>query len=121
MQPKAQPISITVAPKNKKGLETLLYVTLLLANSINIIAYAYGRGSRILVDSLVACLLILLLYKLLIHFNVHVHQSGMIPFSGLSRFSGHFGGDGPSPLNRDTTVVQRTRFLRRLTLFTASN
>ena len=29
----------------------------------------------------------------------------MIPFSGLSRFSGHFGGDGPSPLNRDTTVV----------------
>ena len=29
----------------------------------------------------------------------------MFPFSGLSRFSGHFGGDGPSPLNRDTTVV----------------
>ena len=29
----------------------------------------------------------------------------MIPFSGLSRFSGHFGGDGPSPLNRDTTVL----------------
>ena len=29
----------------------------------------------------------------------------MIPFSGLSRFSGHFGGDGPSPLNRDTTVI----------------
>ena len=28
----------------------------------------------------------------------------MIPFSGLSLFSGHFGGDGPSPLNRDTTV-----------------
>ena len=45
MQPKAQPISITVAPKNKKGLETLLYVTLLLANSINI--SAYGIGSRI--------------------------------------------------------------------------
>ena len=71
MQPKAQPISISVAPKNKKGLETLLYVTLLLANSINISAYAIG--SRILVDILVACLLILLLYKLLIHFNVHVH------------------------------------------------
>ena len=32
----------------------------------------------------------------------------MIPFSGLSRFSGHFGGDGPSPLNRDTTVVVLT-------------
>ena len=102
MQPKAQPISIRVAPKNKKGLKTLLYVTLLLANSINI--SVYGIGSRILVDILVACLLILLLYKLLIHFNVHVHQIGMIPFSGLSRFSGHFGGDGPSPLNRDTTV-----------------
>ena len=29
----------------------------------------------------------------------------MIPFSGLSRFSGLFGGDGPCPLNRDTTVV----------------
>ena len=29
----------------------------------------------------------------------------MIPFSGLSRFSGHFGSDGPSPLNRDTTVL----------------
>ena len=72
-------------------------MTLLLANSINI--SAYGIGSRILVDILVACLLILLLYKLLIHFNVHVHQSG------LSRFSGHFGGDGPSPLNQDTTVV----------------
>ena len=28
----------------------------------------------------------------------------MIPFSGLSRFSGLFDGDGPSPLNRDTTV-----------------
>ena len=28
----------------------------------------------------------------------------MIPFSGLSRFSGHFGGDGPSPLDWDTTV-----------------
>ena len=32
----------------------------------------------------------------------------MIPFSGLSRFSGHFGGDGPSPLNRDTTVFSHT-------------
>ena len=104
MQPKAQPISIRVAPKNKKGLKTLLYVTLLLANSINISVYSIG--SRILVDILVACLLILLLYKLLIHFNVHVHQIGMIPFSGLSRFSGHFGGDGPSPLNRDTTVYE---------------
>ena len=31
--------------------------------------------------------------------------NGMILFSGLSRFSGHFGGDGPSPLNRDTTVM----------------
>ena len=102
MQPKAQPISIRVAPKNKKGLKTLLYVTLLLANSINISVYCIG--SRILGDILVACLLILLLYKLLIHFNVHVHQIRMIPFSGLSRFSGHFGGDGPSPLNRDTTV-----------------
>ena len=29
----------------------------------------------------------------------------MIPFSGLSRFSGLFDGDGPSPLNRDTTVL----------------
>ena len=29
----------------------------------------------------------------------------MILFSGLSRFSGHFCGDGQSPLNRDTTVV----------------
>ena len=48
MQPKAQPISFTVAPKNKKGIKTLLYVTLLLANSINI--SAYGIGSRIFVD-----------------------------------------------------------------------
>ena len=31
--------------------------------------------------------------------------NGMILFSGLSRFSGHFGGDIPSPLNRDTTVL----------------
>ena len=31
--------------------------------------------------------------------------NGMIPFSGLSRFSGHFVADGPSPLNRDTTVA----------------
>ena len=30
----------------------------------------------------------------------------MIPFSGLSQFSGHFGGDRPSPLNRDTTVFE---------------
>ena len=78
MQPKAQPISIRVAKnktkKIKKGLKTLLYVTLLLANSINISVYSIG--SRILVDILVACLLILLLYKLLIHFNVHVHQIG---------------------------------------------
>ena len=29
----------------------------------------------------------------------------MIPFSGLLRFSGLFVGDGPSPLNRDTTVL----------------
>ena len=29
----------------------------------------------------------------------------MIPFSGLSRFSGLFDGDGPSPQNRDTTVL----------------
>ena len=63
-----------------------------------------GIGSRILVDILVACLLILLLYQLLIHFNVHVHQIGMIPFSGLSLFSGHFSGYEPSPLNRNTTV-----------------
>ena len=41
----------------------------------------------------------------MILFNAHVHQIGTIPFSGLSRFSGHFGGDGPSPLNRDTTVL----------------
>ena len=33
-----------------------------------------------------------------------VKREGMIPFSGLSRFSGLFDGDGPSPLNRDTTV-----------------
>ena len=30
----------------------------------------------------------------------------MILFTGLSRFSGHFCVDGPSPLNRDTTVYQ---------------
>ena len=29
----------------------------------------------------------------------------MNPFSGLSRFSGYFGGDRPSPLNWDTTVL----------------
>ena len=34
----------------------------------------------------------------------------MIPFSGLSRFSGHFGGDEPSPLNRDTTVYFHVLF-----------
>ena len=45
-----------------------------------------------------------LLFKMLPLFSVHVHQIVMILFSGLSRFSGHFGGDGPSPLNRDTTV-----------------
>ena len=28
----------------------------------------------------------------------------MISFSGRSRFRGLFDGDGPSPLNRDTTV-----------------
>ena len=33
-----------------------------------------------------------------------VKRERMIPFSGLSRFSGLFDGDGPSPLNRDTTV-----------------
>ena len=33
-----------------------------------------------------------------------VKRKGMIPFSGLSRSSGLFDGDGPSPLNRDTTV-----------------
>ena len=65
----------------------------------------YGIGSRSQ-DILVACLFILLLYKILILFSVHVHQIGMIPFSGLSRFSGHFGADGQSPLNRDTTVYQ---------------
>ena len=63
MQPKAQPISLTVASKNKKGLKTLLYVTLLLANSIDI--SAYGIGSRILVDILVACLLIFALWFIL--------------------------------------------------------
>ena len=36
-----------------------------------------------------------------------VKREGMIPFSGLSRFSGLFDGDGPSPLNRDTTVVMK--------------
>ena len=30
----------------------------------------------------------------------------MILFSGLSRFSGHFCGNGLNPLNRDTTVVK---------------
>ena len=34
-----------------------------------------------------------------------VKRERMIPFSGLSRFSGLFDGDGPSPLNRDTTVL----------------
>ena len=29
----------------------------------------------------------------------------MIQFSGLSRFSGLFDGDGPNPLNRNTTVL----------------
>ena len=76
---------------------------LLLANTIN--TSAHGIGSRSLVDILVACLFILSLNKILILFSFQVHQIGMIPFSGLSRFSGHFGGDGPSPLNRDTTVV----------------
>ena len=109
MQPKAQPISITVAQKNKKGLKTLLYVILLLANSINI--SAHGIGSRSLVDILVACLYILSLNKILILFSFQVHQIGMIPFSGLSRFSGHFGGDGPSPLNRDTTVFGFSIFM----------
>ena len=33
-----------------------------------------------------------------------VKRERMIPFSGLSRFSGLFDGDGPTPLNRDTTV-----------------
>ena len=37
----------------------------------------------------------------------------MIPFSGLSRFSGHFGCDGPSPLNRDTTVYQFQDFFEQ--------
>ena len=36
-----------------------------------------------------------------------VKRERMIPFSGLSRFSGLFDGDGPSPLNRDTTVIVR--------------
>ena len=44
--------------------------------------------------NIVACLFTLLLYWL-----------GMIPFSGLSRFSGPFDVDGPSSLNRDTTVL----------------
>ena len=35
----------------------------------------------------------------------------MIPFSGLSRFSGHFGSEGPSPLNQDTTVVEFFNYL----------
>ena len=30
----------------------------------------------------------------------------MIPFSGLSRFSGLFDGDEPSQLNRNTTVLR---------------
>ena len=49
----------------------------------------------------------------------------MILFTGLSRFSGHFGGDGPSPLNRDTTVFIKfltilqyiSRFLTKIALF----
>ena len=50
-------------------------------------------------ENIVACLFTLLLYWL-----------GMIPFSGLSRFSGPFDVDGPSPLNRDTTVIWSTYF-----------
>ena len=38
-----------------------------------------------------------------------VKRERMIPFSGLSRFSGLFDGDRPSPLNRDTTVVGFSR------------
>ena len=41
----------------------------------------------------------------------------MIPFSGLSRFSGYFGSDRPSPQNRDTTVFELeelSRFKRPL-------
>ena len=36
---------------------------------------------------------------------------GMIPFSGLSQFSGHFYGDRLSPLNGDTTVLERLHAL----------
>ena len=92
-----------MTPPNEKGLKTLLHVNLLSANSINI--SAHGIGSRSLVDILVACLFILSLNKILVLFSFQVHQIEMIPFSGLSRFSGHFGGDRPSPLNRDTTVI----------------
>ena len=42
----------------------------------------------------------------------------MILFTGLSRFSGHFYGDGPSPLNRDTAVLSANfLFLFNLTRF----
>ena len=43
----------------------------------------------------------ILLYSIKYWFYfVLVQQISMIPFSGLSRFSRHFGSDGPSPLNR---------------------
>ena len=75
-----------------------------------------GKVGSISLNILVACLFILLLYKIWILFSVNVHQIGMIPFSVLSRFSGHFGGDGPSLLNRDTTVFKQC-FMGYLTLF----
>ena len=40
----------------------------------------------------------------------------MIPLSGLSRFSGLFDSDGPSPLNRDTTVVLKTSKVKKINL-----
>ena len=47
------------------------------------------------VEDIVACVYTVSLVK----------REGMIPFSGLSQFSGLFNVDGPSPLNRDTTVI----------------
>ena len=51
-----------------------------------------------------------------VYFTVHCsgQLKGMIQFSGLSRFSGLFGGDWPSPLNRDTTVFSYCWMLNNL-------
>ena len=49
-----------------------------------------------------------------------VKRKGMIPFSGLSRFSGLFDGDGPSPLNRDTTVLLMQENMTTILFFSIS-